>query len=77
MSLGKPSLGPAPAQEPGVGVMLSAVRALAAGGHLMDNTVLVCDVKCQNITAWAWHVRELSGAVNSGAGEAFRGHGLG
>lgn len=57
--------------------MLSAVPALAAGEHLMDNAVLVCDVKCQNITAWAWRVLELSGAVNSGAGEAFRGHDLG
>lgn len=57
--------------------MLSAVRAFAAGEHLMDNAVLVCDVKCQNITAWAWRVLELSGAVNSGAGEAFRGHDLG
>lgn len=66
-----------PAQERGVGVMLSAVPALAAGEHLMDNAVLVCDVKCQNITAWAWRVLELSGAVNSGAGEAFRGHDLG
>lgn len=22
----------------------------------MDNALLVCDVKCQNITAWAWRV---------------------
>lgn len=65
------------AQEQGVGVMPSAVHALAVGEHLMDNTVSFCDVTCQNITAWAWRVLELSGAVNSGAGEAFWGHALG
>lgn len=36
----------------------------------MDNTLSFCDVKCQNITAWIWHVLELSVAVNLGAGEA-------
>lgn len=67
-----------PAQEQGVSVTPGAVRALAVQGErLMDNTVSFCDVKCQNITAWAWRVLELSGAVNSGAGEAFRGHALG
>lgn len=72
--------GPAvgPAQERGLSVTPGAVRALAVQGEcLMDNTVSFCDVKCQNITAWAWRVLELSGAVNSGAGEAFRGHALG
>lgn len=59
-----PAVGRAPAQEWGVSVMLSALCALALGEHLMDNTVSFCDVKCQNITAWAWHVLELSGAVN-------------
>lgn len=43
----------------------------------MDNTVSFFDVKCQNITAWACRVLELSGAVNSGAGKAFQGHALG
>lgn len=56
--------GAVPAQEQGVGFMLSTVRALAVGEHLTDNTVSFCDVKCQNIAAWAWHVLELSGAVN-------------
>lgn len=69
---GGPAVSPAPHTGAGVGV-----RALAVGEHLMDNTVWFCDVKCQNITAWAWRVLELSGAVNSGAGEAFRGHALG
>lgn len=73
-----PAGGPAPCTGAGgVDVMLSAVCALVVGEHLMDNTVLFCDVKCQNITAWARRVLELSGAVNSGAGEAFWGHALG
>lgn len=73
-----PAVGPAPCTGTGVSVMPGAVRALAVQGErLMDNTVSFCDVKCQNITAWAWRVLELSGAVNSGAGEAFRGHALG
>lgn len=46
--------------------MPSIARALAMGEHLMDNALSFWDVKCQNITAWTWHVLELSVAVNLG-----------
>lgn len=53
--------------------MPSVAPAFATGEHLMGNIFPFCDVKCQNITAWAWRALELSVAVNSGAGEALPG----